>query len=52
LLGRCPNLAFYALQPGLDLVALDLAGGAARQLRERDEADVLGLLVAGKRIAI
>jgi hypothetical protein len=29
-------------------VALDLAGGAARQLRERDEADVLGLLVAGE----
>ena len=33
-------------QPRLDLVALDLAGCAARQIGEGDEADVLGLLVA------
>jgi hypothetical protein len=32
-------------KPGLDLVALDLAGGATRQVCERDEADVFGLLV-------
>ena len=41
-------LASAALQPRLDLVALDLAGGAARQVGEGDEADVLGLLVAGE----
>ncbi len=36
------------LEPRLDLVALDLAGGAARQVGEGDEADLLGLLVAGE----
>ena len=41
-----PDLRVFALQPRLDLVALDLAGGAARQVRERDEADLLGAAVS------
>jgi hypothetical protein len=39
------------LEPRLDLVALDLAGGAARQVGEGDEADVLRLLEAGELAA-
>ena len=43
-----PGFSPVAFEPGLDLVALDLAGGAARQVGEGDEADLLGLLVAGE----
>src|SRR3990170_3733829 len=43
-LGSSVRLA--VLQPGFDLVALDLAGRAAGELRERHEHEVLRLLVA------